>query len=515
MSNIIHLEKELENYFGYSTFRVGQKEIIEDVLKGKDVLGVLPTGTGKSVCYQLPARLLEGITIVVSPLISLMMDQVKELKANHFKDVIAINSFLDFHSRKKLYRSLSNYKIIYLSPEILQQKELQNYLSRLHIALFVIDEAHCISQWGHEFRPDYQKLYPIIEMLGNPNVLALSATATNEVQNDIKRSLNLPNMVKHIYPIDRNNIMLSVQEVMDNEEKLAIISCILSKNKVPSLIYFSSKSSAESFTQQLYKKLPNHRIAYYHGGMDPIDRISIQQQFMNDQIDVICCTSAFGMGINKNNIRFVFHYHFPGQIESFIQEIGRAGRDGEQSVSILLYSKQDEFLPKQLIQSELPSDSDLTRVFQIVSRYAKQQQVIPADMVEVEALFEISETQWRFISSHLEKNSVLTENSLKYDQGKLTETFHLIREIRDERMKLKQHKLQDMISWIHSTECLRKELYTKFQHGYTVLTQQCCSNCGIDLTDFKPKQTVNASILPNWEMKLKHLFGLGDTHETE
>lgn len=509
------LEEELNRYFGYSTFRVGQKEIISDVLKGHDVLGILPTGTGKSICYQLPARILEGVTIVVSPLISLMMDQVKELKAMNFKDTIAINSFLDYETKRKIYKSLNRYKLIYVSPEILQQLELLHYIKKLQISLFVIDEAHCISQWGHEFRPDYQKLKQVMELLGKPPVLALSATATKEVQDDIISSIDRPAIKKHIYPMDRENIALTIQEVQTNEEKIDIISNMLKDHTVPTLIYFSSKSTAETISIQLTQRLPNHRVAYYHGGMEQLDRISIQQQFMNDQIDIICCTSAFGMGINKNNIRFVFHYHFPGQIESFIQEIGRAGRDGKQSISIVLYAKQDEFLPKQLIENELPSDEVINHVYHYLNLLRNQGKSIPMGWDEIQSSIEVSETQWRFLYAQLEKHGIKSENGLKYEQSKSVEIFQQIKRIRNERLSLKHDKLRDMLHWLQSNNCLREELYSKFQKGYTTVTEYCCSNCGINLKNFKPVESRTEINLPTWENKLKRLLLIGDQHEAE
>lgn len=509
------LEEELHQYFGYHSFRIGQKEIITDILNGHDVLGILPTGTGKSICYQLPARLLEGVTIVVSPLISLMMDQVKELKAMNFKDAIAINSFLDYESKRKIYTSLNRYKLIYVSPESLQQGELLHYLKRLHISLFVIDEAHCISQWGHEFRPDYQKLKQVMEMLDSPPVLALSATATKEVQDDIIRSIDRPGINKHIYPMDRNNIALMIQEVLTNDEKIDIISNTLSEYRVPALIYFSSKSAAESVSITLSQRLPNHRIAYYHGGMEQVDRISIQQQFMNDQIDIICCTSAFGMGINKNNIRFVFHFHFPGQIESFIQEIGRAGRDGKQSISIVLYAKQDEFLPKQLIENELPSDEDLNRVYQYFNHLLTHDKNIPTDWNELQESLEISETQWRFLDAQLEKHGIRYRNGLKYEQHHSTKVFQQIKYVRNERLQLKQDKLRDMLFWLRTTNCLREELYRKFQKGYTAVDEYCCSNCGMSLQNYKPVESRTEINLSTWEKKLKRILLIGEHDEAK
>ena len=339
------MDRELEKYFGFSSFRTGQKEIIQDVLNGKDVLGILPTGSGKSICYQLPAIMMDGLTIVVSPLISLMMDQVKEMKANHFKKVIAINSFMNFEERREIYRNIHTYKLLFISPEHLNQDFMTQLLQRVKISLFVIDEAHCISQWGHEFRPDYLKLNSLIEKLGNPPTLALSATATPEVQADIMKSLNKPEMIKHIYPMDKPNIAFCIEKVENDQEKNEILIPLLKKYKIPTLIYFSSRLTAESVTRFLSDKLEGRRIGFYHAGMEPMDRVMIQQQFMNNQLDIVCCTSAFGMGINKGNIRLIIHYHIPLQLESFIQEVGRAGRDGNSSVSLYYFLKAISYCP--------------------------------------------------------------------------------------------------------------------------------------------------------------------------
>src|SRR5690625_1433665 len=259
------LTESMQHYFGHGSFRPGQKEIIHDIMRGEDVLGVLPTGSGKSICYQLPAILLDGSTIVVSPLISLMMDQVKQLKANNFKSAVALNSFMDPSERKQTLRTLHHYKLIYVSPELLQQNEIQQRLKQMDISLFVIDEAHCISQWGFEFRTDYLKLADIAEFLNKPPILALSATAPEHVQKDIIQSLHRPDMRKHIYPMDRENIAISIIRKDSDEEKIAEISDILSRFSVPTLIYFSSRQSAEKTAADLRKILPQ-RIAYYHGG---------------------------------------------------------------------------------------------------------------------------------------------------------------------------------------------------------------------------------------------------------
>ncbi len=389
--NIRMLKQQLWEKFNIDSFRSGQAEIISDAMDGNDVLGILPTGSGKSLCYQLPATLTGGVTIVVSPLISLMEDQVKQLKAAGIKSAVALNSFMNPLEKKRVFRELNHYQLIYVSPELLQQNEIIHRLQQMHVKLFVVDEAHCISQWGHEFRPDYLRLEEVLKALNHPVVMALSATATPEVQRDIARSLGRPDMKKHIYPMDRDNITFAVKEVTGDKEKLEIIVRLLKRYRVPALIYFSSKRKTEETAAYLSEQVPSHRIAFYHGDMDQMDRITIQQQFMNDQIDVICCTSAFGMGINKHNIRLILHYHFPLQIESFIQEIGRAGRDGKSSVSLLLYSPADKAIPNSIIENELPEEGELQTIagkLQQLSELPPTEELLP--------MLELNEIQWRF-----------------------------------------------------------------------------------------------------------------------
>lgn len=512
-----HLTYHLNRHFKLSSFRPGQREIIEDILKGNHVLGVLPTGSGKSLCYQLPAKILDGATIVVSPLISLMMDQVKQLRAAQFKEVIAFNSFMDINKRKHALNHLHKYKLIYVSPEILQNNQLLYYLRKIKISLFVIDEAHCISQWGPEFRTDYLKLKPIIRSLNNPTLLALSATATEAVQTDIIDSLEIQQVKKHIYPMDRENIAFYVSKVSHDKEKLEIINNILEKNRLPTLIYFTSRVVSEQVALTLSEQLPSLRIAFYHSGMDQMDRTVVQQQFMNDQLDVICSTSAFGMGINKANIRIIIHYHFPGQLESYVQEIGRAGRDGSSSVSLLLYSDKDKNIPNSLIQSELPSKSHLTYVFKQLYGWGTEHSKIPNNEQKIEEIFSLNETQWRFLHYQLEKHGIVSSNTLlTMDENEWKVAFHHINNYRKERLETKERQLDEMIIWMNETDCLRHKLYKKFQHSYTKPATHCCSNCGFTFTNWKPKQTKyqKKENMP-WDKRLAKLLLVGVGDETK
>ncbi|MGJ9456846.1 RecQ family ATP-dependent DNA helicase [Oceanobacillus sp. CF4.6] len=516
MQNTSTLENTLKKHFHYTSFRTGQKEIIQDVLDGKDVLGILPTGSGKSICYQLPARIQVGQTIVVSPLISLMIDQVKELKANNFKEVIAINSFMNPSERRSIYNNLSSYKLIYLSPELLQQKEVMDRLKNLDVRLFVIDEAHCISQWGHEFRPDYLKLSKAIETLNNPTVMALSATATPEVQSDIISSLKRPNMNKRVYPMDRENIAFCIEEVADDAEKTELITQLFRKYHIPSLIYFTSRAAAENTASILSNRLKDKNIAFYHGGMEQLDRISIQQQFMNDQLDIICCTSAFGMGINKSNIRLIIHFHLPLQVESYIQEVGRAGRDGKSSVGLLLFSPKDAFVPNKIIKNELPDETHLTNLFQQVYVMAQQKLEIPTSKEQMESRLHLNETQWRFFRHQLENHGIIKNNRIYYEEENWHDAQFTIQTIIKQRTQYKEEKLNDVLNWIHEKTCLRKDLYKSFQATYNDAKYQCCSNCGFSWNEWKPDETQpGKSRSESWQAKLKNLLLVGNIHEAK
>lgn len=509
------LETVLSKQFNLHAFRPGQKEIITDLLKGNDVLGILPTGSGKSLCYQLPAKLLPGTTIVVSPLISLMIDQVKQLRAKGFKDVIAINSLLDFKQRKGIYANLSAYSLIYLSPEILQQDELLSYLTKIDIRLFVIDEAHCISQWGHEFRPDYLRLHSVIEMLNNPPILALSATANEDVQADIIHALKRPKMIKHIYPIDKPNIAFHVVRLQDEDEKLHTLTKLVSTYRVPTLIYFSRREDTETIAHRLATQLVDRKVAFYHGGLDAFDRLMIQQQFMNDQLDIICCTSAFGMGIDKDNVRLVIHYHFPAQLESFIQEVGRAGRDGGESISVLLYTENDEIVPQSFIQQELPTKQEIAYVFHQLSQLAKEHNQIPRSLPEIINLMQINETKWRYLYFQLESQHILANQQINYDADHWQRAFQHILEHRHARFQYKQNKLNEMLKWIHSTTCLREMLYAEFQSSFQSPVFQCCTNCGFSFANWQPvEQSTTSQPIKTWQEQLKLLM-LGEQHESK
>ena len=467
------LEKTLLNTYGFTSFRPGQKEVIEKILSGQDVIALLPTGMGKSMCYQLPAHLLEGSVLIVSPLLSLMQDQVAQLKKMGEKSVTAINSFLDPQERTNVLNNLGNYRFIFISPEMLVQPHIKNRLRDIKISLLVADEAHCISQWGFDFRPDYLRIAEILPVLNHPRVLALTATATSKVTSEIIKYLKIADPFIYTHPMDRKNIAYDIRKFNNGNEKLEWLTSFVTANGGPGIIYAGTRKKSQELSGLL--NLAGIRSAYYHGGMEHQDRIFVQQQFQNGELEWVCSTNAFGMGVHIPDIRHVIHFQIPTSIEGYVQEVGRAGRDGSPALATLLYAAGDEELLESLVLDDLPTRNEIREVYQSANNGA---QLVEQGIVRETALKVIS--YWK---------NILTEK----------ETIRQIEQQKNEKIK-QSAKIKKLVT---TDGCIREYLLECFDQQLVSKPVNCCVIEGLDYSSFLGRSNESAISVPDtWENRL-------------
>lgn len=479
--NLSIIKQTLEEKFGFKAFKPGQLEAIDAVLHDFDTLVMLPTGSGKSVCYQLPGYLKEGLVLVISPLLSLMQDQVERLKKAGERQVAALNSLSSYKEKKRIFNNLNNLKFLYISPEMIQYDFIINKLVEIPLALLVVDEAHCISQWGMDFRPDYLKIGEVKEKLNNPVTMALTATATNRVREEIKDSLKMDaeHTKEVIYSVNRDAIKLKV-EICEGNKKEKLKEYVKKLQK-PGIIYFSSKKMADEYAQELRSEL-GLLVESYHSDILTDDKIKIQQQFIENSIQIVCATSAFGMGIDKSDIRFVIHYHVPSNPEMYLQEIGRCSRDGKDGIAILLFEYGDQYIQKRLQEDALPDKTLLSYVYKNIHNLKFNQE---DPKVQIAQYYQTSKVPLNVASRQIE----IREN-------------------------LKSDQLEFMIQYIWHKGCKRSFILGYFDEILDTATSNCCSSCNSKLEQIffedESISIVNKNVDMNWRNRLKELYKIDD-----
>lgn len=464
------LTTALKEYFGYTTFKPGQEEVLQEIMAGNNCLGILPTGTGKTLCYSLPGLLRPGLTLIVSPLIALMEEQSQRLNQLQKNSAAYLNSSLNKEQQDYLLQRLGRLKFLLLSPEMLQSPRLMAQLTKISLQMAVLDEAHCLSQWGFDFRPEYLQVLPQLQRLQVPQILALTATCTPQVAEDIARYLFKDVSYELVrLPVDRPNIGLIVKTLPDEDARQAFIATTLPRLKAPGIIYCNTRRKTEELTATLLQL--GLKASYYHGGLKPQERQVLQRQFRMGTLDWMVATNAFGMGINKNNLRAVLHYELPQSLEHYVQEIGRCGRDGAQGVAILLYVPQDE---------------------RVQQHFARQRQ------------------EW---VEHLAQERVLPEHNVAdFWQKQISQqptAKDKILTLLKERNHLQLQQQQAMLAYIHEEGCLRQKIAAYFHDPAPQENSQCCSFHQLAVTAYFNEEQVTAPpTMPptTWQEHFHQLF---------
>jgi len=470
----------LKKYFGYDHFKPGQHEALQSVLSGHNTLVVMPTGAGKSLIYQLAAMLMEGVTLVVSPLVALMKDQADSM-ARRKLPATFINSSLDAGEQSRRMQGILNgdYKIVLVSPERLRTRAFRQTMSRVQFGLFAVDEAHCLSQWGHDFRPDYLYISEARRELNAPITLALTATATPRVQDDMLRQLQLPQAQRLVMGFNRPNLHFEVVSASSNDARMRYTRDFVQQNKDQAgIIYCGTRKDTEEVSEFL-RSVANVNAAHYHAGLDSTTRADVQDKFLSGDLPIVVATNAFGMGIDRPDVRWVLHYNMPGTLEAYYQEAGRAGRDELPARAVMMYSARDIGLHEYFIENSVLPFDGLRRVQDAV---AKSNGAMT--MGDIQASTGLQPTQLRVAIEQLAAGGALqvevlsAAGQLRATTTPISEkTLHQILADAERRQAHKRALLQQMVAYAESDACRRKFILGYFGDPGSAEAERCCDNC--------------------------------------
>jgi ATP-dependent DNA helicase RecQ len=475
----------LEKYFGFREFREPQGEVISGILNGQDVFVVMPTGGGKSLCYQLPAILRDGVTVVVSPLVALMKDQVDALVARGLSATL-INSTISAGEQQQRIRRMRDgeFKLVYIAPERFRSRSFLQALGQITIGLFAIDEAHCISQWGHDFRPDYFRLGSVLEELGRPQVAAFTATATPEVRTDIVRRLGLENPSVFVAGFARPNLRFMVTETERESEKYHRLRALIQRHRT-GIVYCATRKRVDLVSEEL--KSWGIRVVSYHGGIDDAGREEAQNRFTRNNCDVAVATNAFGMGIDRADIRFVVHFEIPGSLEAYYQEAGRAGRDGDPAECELLFNYADTRVQDFFINGSNPSVETIRNVYLLLRNMANEEGEVERSIHDLAARLDQESNEMAVHSAItiLDRHGVIDRYDIpgkrirgtRLLQGDL-QPFQLPIDIASLREKEKRDraKLKAMVDYAYGREC-RQKIILRYFGDSDFSTCGACDRC--------------------------------------
>jgi ATP-dependent DNA helicase RecQ len=492
--NVQRVRRVAKERFGYETLRGGQETAIQALLNGHDTLAVMPTGSGKSAIYQIAALLIPGATVVISPLIALQQDQVDAIEEQDVGGAIQVNSTMKAGDRTEAFEDLEegDLEFMFLAPEQFNNPETLEKLQAVKPSLFVVDEAHCISEWGHDFRPDYLRLGTIVEALDHPLVLALTATAAPPVRTEIIERLEMRDPHVVVQGFDRPNIWLGALRFEDKREKQQALIKAVVKAKKPGIVYTATRKEAEEVAELLQAQDIN--AIFYHAGMKSKEREAAQIAFMGDKAEVIVATTAFGMGVDKPNVRFVFHHNISDSVDAYYQEIGRAGRDGESAKAILFYHSDDLNLRRFFASS---GQIDLEQVEQVATVVQAQEE--PIDLKTLKAQTDLSKSKLQTALGHLEAVDAIAV--LPSSEVTATEPFDLDQvaaeaiEVQERHQQYERSRLEMMRGYAEVQDCRRKYMLNYFGEEFEAPCGKCdCCEAGITSEDGKQPFPLNSRV---------------------